>query len=151
MELYNNKKDKLAVQKLDSIDLAILCDLMFDCINYQKEKLIKNPSTLVQEYSTQQNYYNLNSLLKKVTELYRPIIEEMFKIIATAKSRNIDMVANNFAEVLLSKGHRSKFQSELQKVIKHVLVQIENKDSQSMNSIVSQTHEDDQESMELSQ
>ena len=61
----------------------------------------------------------------------------MFKIIATAKSRNIDMVANNFAEVLLSKGHRSKFQSELQKVIKHVLVQIENKDSQSMNSIVS--------------
>lgn len=68
---------------------------------------------MIQEYAAQQSSFNLNSLLKKITELYRPVIGEMFKIIATAKSRNIDMVANNFAEALLSKGQRGKFQAEV--------------------------------------
>lgn len=120
MELYNQRKDKLAAQRHDSVDMVILCDLMFDCIYHQKEKLIKSPSNLLDEYRTQSSY-NLNSLLKKVTEMYRPLIGEMFKIIATAKSRNPEAVANNFAEVLLSKGHRSKYQSEMQRVVRQLI------------------------------
>ena len=36
------------------------------------------------------------------------------------------------------------------KVVRHLLIQIENKDSASLNSVVSHTNEDDQESAELS-
>lgn len=38
----------------------------------------------------------------------------------------------------------------MQKVVRHLLIQIENKDSASLNSVVSHTNDDDQESAELS-
>ena len=74
----------------------------------------------------------------------------MFDIIASARCRNIDEVANNFAEALLFKNQKAKFIKEMQKVTKHICLQVEQKDSASMNSVVSQTNEDDQESAELS-
>lgn len=103
MELFNQKKEKLAAQRYDSIDMRIVCDLMLDCLYYEKEKLIKSPPTIIQEYGNQQGSYNLESFIKKVAEVHRPMVAEMFKIIAAAKSRNIDAVAQNFAEALLYK------------------------------------------------
>lgn len=101
MELFNHKKEKLAAQRHDSIDMRIVCDLMLDCLYYEKEKLIKSPTTIIQEYGNQQGSYNLDSFIKKVAEVHRPMVAEMFKIIAAAKSRNIDAVAQHFAEALL--------------------------------------------------
>ena len=103
MELFNHKKEKLAAQRHDSIDMRIVCDLMLDCLHYEKERLIKHPSAIIQEFGIQQGSYNLDSFIKKVAEVHKQTIAEMFKIIATAKSRNMDAVAHNFAEALLYK------------------------------------------------
>lgn len=76
---------------------------MFDCIGNQREKLIKNPQNLLAEFNEMQGSFNLNTFLKTVSEPYRQSIGRMFDIIASARSRNIDEVANNFAEALLFK------------------------------------------------
>lgn len=109
MELFNHKKEKLAAQRHDGIDMRIVCDLMLDCLQYQKERLIKNPQAILHEYGNQQGSYNLESFVKKIAEIYKPMVAEMFKVIVMAKSRNIDAVAHNFAEVLLCKAKNAKF------------------------------------------
>ena len=59
--------------------------------------LLKRSSILFSTLKSRSNDYKAN------------LVAEMFKVIVMAKSRNIDAVAHNFAEVLLCKAKNAKF------------------------------------------